>query len=284
MGDVDRLAGEQLGRIGGGGRAGRALEQFLGGVLRGEAEDPVAEAHAPGERLRHVEVRARLALRLGGLPAPLHPVGAVGAIEIVGLEVVRRRQHDVGVLRRVGHEGIVHHGEQVLAQKALLHLVDLGAGHRRIVGRHVERADRRVLHVQKLFAQAQVIDVARRGRPRGPADGGVVEVARRRGQQQRAAALDGVVARHARQQRHGAQRLAAMRESRHAFAEADHRGLGLAVHRRELLDVGDGEAGDLGDALPARTSAGSRARPCRSPACAWRCSRGRRACRAPGCA
>ena len=148
---------------------------------------------------------------LAACAAPLHPVGAVGAIEIVGLEVVRRRQHDVGVLRRVGHEGIVHHGEQVLARKTLLHLVDLGAGHRRIVGRHVERADRRVLHVQKLFAQAQVIDVARRGRPRGPADGGVVEIARRRGQQQRAAALHGVVARHARQQRHGAQRLAAMR-------------------------------------------------------------------------
>ena len=28
------------------------------------------------------------------------------------------------------------------------------------------------------------------------------------------------------------------------FAEADERRLGLAVHRRELLDVGDREAGD----------------------------------------
>ena len=37
-----------------------------------------------------------------------------------------------------------------------------------------------------------------------------------------------------------------MGEAGHAFAEADQRGLGLAVHRRELLDVGDGKAGDLG--------------------------------------
>ena len=132
------------------------------------------------------------------------------------------------------------------------HLVDLGAGHRRIVGRDVERADRRVLHVQKLFAQPQMVDDARRRRARRLAHGGVVEIARRRGQQQRAAALHGVVA----ADTPGSS--ATVRsawppcvEAGHAFAETDQRGLGLAVHRGELLDVGDGEPGDLGDALPA---------------------------------
>ena len=88
--------------------------------------------------------------------------------------------------------------------------------------------------------------MARARRPRRLAHRGVVEVARRRRQQKRAAALHGVVAADAGQQRHGAQRLAAMGEAGHAFAEADQRGLGLAVHRRELLDVGDGKSGDLG--------------------------------------
>ena len=153
MHDMDRLAGEQLLRIGLRGRARRALEQLLRCVLRREREDLVGGPHALGERLRHVEVGACLALRLGGLLAPLHPVGTIGAVEIVGLEVAGRRQDDVGVFRGVGHEGIVHHGEQVLAGKTLPNLLRFGAGHRRIVGRYVERANRRILHVQELFAQ-----------------------------------------------------------------------------------------------------------------------------------
>ena len=143
----------------------------------------------------------------------------------------------------------MHDGEQVLAREALAHLVDLGAGHRRIVGRDVERADRRVLHVQKLFAQPQMIDQARRRRARGLAHRGVVEVARGRRQQQRAAALHRVVAGDAGQQRHGAQRLAAMGEAGHAFAEADQGRLGLAVQGSQTLSMSaTAKPGDLGHA------------------------------------
>ena len=246
--DVERHAREQLVAVDLRGRARRALEELFGGLSRRQAEDRVGDAHALRQRLRDMEVRTGLARRFDRLLAPLHPVGAVGAVEIVGLEIVRGRQHDVGVARGVGHERVVHDGEQVLAHQTLLHLVDLGAGHDRIVGRHEQRAEGRVLHVEELFAEAQVIDHARRRGPGGLAHRRIVEVARGGRQQQRAAALDAVMAGHARQQRHGAQGLAAMGEAGHAFAEADQRGLGVAVQGRELLDVGDGEAGDLGRA------------------------------------
>ncbi len=192
--DVVRLAGKELRRIGLGGGAGRALEQLLGRLARGEGEDPVRHAHALRQCLRDVEVGARFARRLGGLLAPLHPVGAVGTVEIVGFEVARGRQHDVGVARRVGHERVVHDGEQVLAAKPLLHLVHFRAGHGRIVGRDIERAQRRVLHVEEFFAESQVVHHARRRRARGLAHRGVVEIARCGRQQQRAAALHGIVA------------------------------------------------------------------------------------------
>ena len=46
---------------------------------------------------------------------------AAAAIDVVMLEEHGGRQHDVGELGRVGHELLVHAGEQVVAQEALLH-------------------------------------------------------------------------------------------------------------------------------------------------------------------
>ena len=46
---------------------------------------------------------------------------AAAAIDVVVLEEHGGRQHDVGELGRVGHELLVHAGEEVVAQKPLLH-------------------------------------------------------------------------------------------------------------------------------------------------------------------
>ena len=77
----------------------------------------------------------------------------------------------------------------------------------------------------------------------------VVQLERRRGGQQRAAAVAAIGAGDARQQRHRAQRLAAIGEARHAPAQADERLLRAAIHRGEPLHIGRGNAGDGGDAV-----------------------------------
>jgi len=86
-------------------------------------------------------------MRFDGALAPLHPVGAVAAVEVFGLEVGRRRQNNVGVARGVIQERIVDHGEEILAAEAFDHLMDLGAGDGGIVGGDIKRPQRRVLHV-----------------------------------------------------------------------------------------------------------------------------------------
>ena len=206
------------------------------------------EAEPRGQRLRHLEVGARLPERRHGPVAVLHVVGAVGTVEVLGLQIGRRRQHDVGVARGHGQEGVVHHREQVLAGEPAAGLARVRVGDGGIVAGDEEAADRRVRHLQQRLAEAQVVDEPRGGGPRRLADGVVVEVARGRSQQQRAAAGAAVGARDARQQRHRAQRLSAVGEPRHALAEADEGGLGAPVHGGEALDVGHAEPGDLGHA------------------------------------
>ena len=51
---------------------------------------------------------------------------AAALVDVVVLEEHGRRQHDVGHLRRLGHELLVHADEQVLAREAGLHLALLG--------------------------------------------------------------------------------------------------------------------------------------------------------------
>ena len=52
---------------------------------------------------------------------------AAAPVDIVVLEKRCRRQHDVGHLRRLGHELLVHADEQILARKPALHLCLIGA-------------------------------------------------------------------------------------------------------------------------------------------------------------
>ena len=89
--------------------ARRHLEAGMLGV------EPAAEA------LQHLVVGAAFAGRLDQLGADRNVLVAAAVIEIVMLHEHRRRQHDVGHLRRLGHELLVHRHEQVFARKALAH-------------------------------------------------------------------------------------------------------------------------------------------------------------------
>ncbi len=52
---------------------------------------------------------------------------AVGAVDVEVFQLRRRRQHDVGIVGRVGLELLVDDGEQVLASQALQHAGLIGA-------------------------------------------------------------------------------------------------------------------------------------------------------------
>jgi hypothetical protein len=53
-------------------------------------------------------------------------------VEVVVLQEHGRRQHDVGIGGGLGQELLVHAGEQILTRKSPVHLVELGADHRRV--------------------------------------------------------------------------------------------------------------------------------------------------------
>ncbi len=133
---------------------------------------------------------------------------------------------------------------------------------------------------QQRLAELQVVDGARRGGTGGFAHGVVVQIERRGGGQQRAAAVAAIGAGDAGQQRHGAQVLAAMGEAAHAEADADERRARGAVHRGQAFDVGGGQAGDLGDAVGCEARQHLAAPPGRSRACGPPGRRGRRGRRA----
>ena len=110
---------------------------------------------------------AREGPQLGGTTGEV--LGSAHDVEV--LDLCRSRKHHVGVLRRVGHEGIVDHGEEVLAAHPLGHaamvrrdccgirVVDAEGSHgRRQVVRqqvapeiaHVQRAHPRLMFVRQV--------------------------------------------------------------------------------------------------------------------------------------
>ena len=60
---------------------------------------------------KHVGVRSRLADGVDNRPRQIEVNRAVRLREVVALQKRRRRQHDVGVQRRVGHDLLENHGE-----------------------------------------------------------------------------------------------------------------------------------------------------------------------------
>ena len=95
-----------------------------------------------GERRDHIVVGAAALRRLDRLRAELQILVAAGGVEVVVLEEHRRRQHDVGDARGVGHELLVHADEQVLARKAAPHLLLIGRDGQRIGVLDQHRLDR----------------------------------------------------------------------------------------------------------------------------------------------
>ena len=202
--DVDRPAVKHLGQIEPRNRPGSAAPQFSDRCLGIHAEHRIGETHSPGQFLRQPEIRAGLALRRHGRRRVLQPIGPIGPVNILGFEIGRRRQDDVGVTSGDRHERVVHHREQIFAREALTHLVGLGAGHRRVVGGDEQRPDRRIVQVQQCVAQPQMVDRSR-GRWAGRfADRVVIPAIGRNGQQKRSAAAPSIGAGHTGQQCHRA--------------------------------------------------------------------------------
>ena len=91
----------------------------------------------------HLVIGAAFARRLDQLRPEDDVLMAAAAIDVVVLEEHRRRQHDVGHLRRLGHELLVHADEQVVARKAALDLRLVGRDRHRIGVLDEQRVDRR---------------------------------------------------------------------------------------------------------------------------------------------
>ena len=90
---------------------------------------------------------------------------AAAAIDVVMLQEHRGRQHDVGELCRIGHELLVHAGEEVVAQQALLHQPLLGRDIRRIGvldqhRRHRRTAIERVCGARQHRADPRMVEIA----------------------------------------------------------------------------------------------------------------------------
>ena len=155
-------------------------------LARAHAEAGMLRADALRQRADDLVVGAALARRLDELRPEHDVLVAAALVEVVVLHEHRRRQHDVGHQRRLGHELLVHADEEVVAGKAPLHelllrrdrdrvgVLDQHRGHRRavqqrlgIAGEHaadlrlVELAHGGVAHVEALDqGLAPVVDRA----------------------------------------------------------------------------------------------------------------------------
>ena len=132
----------------------------------GQAEaGHVRDAEALGQFLDDEVIGARPFRRLDQLRAEQDVLVAAAAIDVVMLEEHRRGQHDIGELGRVGHELLVHAGEEVVAQKALdhqpllrrdVHRIGVLDQHRR----HRRAAIERVRRVHQHRADPRMIEIA----------------------------------------------------------------------------------------------------------------------------
>ena len=101
---------------------------------------------AAAEPLQYFVVGAALARRFDQLGADRNMLVAAAVIEIVMLHEHGRGQNDVGHLRRLGHELLVHRHEQVFAGKP--------PAHQRLLRRHRHRVG--VLDEHRLDRRAAV--------------------------------------------------------------------------------------------------------------------------------
>ena len=107
-------------------------------------ERRLLEPHRAGEPAEDLGVRQALAGRRDRrlVPREVHVPVAVVDVDVLGLH--RRRQHDVGVVGRVGRDLLDHDGEEVLARERAPDLAGVGVRGERVGAVHDERAHRRV--------------------------------------------------------------------------------------------------------------------------------------------
>ena len=121
--------------------AAKGLEVDAGerGAERGEIvveQGRLGEAQCPSKATVQFAVADGLAQRFDGRLVPPHVQAAPRGDRVGGLDLRGGGQHEVGVESGVGEELVVHHGEQVVAQEALTHLLGLGHRHHGIHADH----------------------------------------------------------------------------------------------------------------------------------------------------
>ena len=125
---------------------------------------------AAAEPLQHLMVGAAFAGRLDQLGADRNVLVAAAVIEIVMLHEHGRGQHDVGHLRGLGHELLMHRHEQVLARKSLAHQRLLRRHRHRIGVLDQHRLDRRPAFQRLGVAGQDASDLGLIEHPRGVID------------------------------------------------------------------------------------------------------------------
>ena len=125
----------------------------------------VGDAEAFAQFLDDEVVGARPLGRVDQFRAEIDVLVAAAAIDVVMFEEHGGGQHDVGEFCRVGHELLVHAGEQVVAQKALLHQALLGRDVDRVGVLDEQRGDRRaaverILVAHQHRADARMVEIA----------------------------------------------------------------------------------------------------------------------------
>ena len=178
---------------------------------------------------------------------------AAGRVVVVMLQEHGRGQHHVGHGGGFGEELLVHGDEEVVARQAVAALAGLGADHDGVGVLDEQRLDRRTrAEVARVAGQhrseAGLVEAA--GRPVAggvqPLDQRLVEIVDGAVAPERAAALDRPGTGHRRQAGGGMQIGRAVARAREAVADAQIALLGGTVEPREVFDLGDGQAGDLG--------------------------------------
>ena len=227
-------------------RAQGVVDQFQ----RGHREARVARAEAMGERAYDVVVRAAFGMGRQDRTAQLQIGMAARRVEIVVFEKGRRRQHDVGHRRSLGHKLLVDADEQILAREALTNETRIGGDDHRVGVLDEQRGDGRPL--------AEIAGIAHQNRAdarlvENPSSGiEVVEpldqCAVKRDQimvrQHRATAFVLPGAGHRRQAGHGEDLRRAVSRARKPVTKPDEAAPGAAVEPGEIDDFVFAQAGD----------------------------------------
>ena len=134
-------------------------------------------AHRPCQAAEDLAVADRFTARLDRRIVPTQPEMSPRRDDIGGFDLRRRRQHDVGIARRVGDELFVHDGEEVVAHHAGADLLAVRRDHQWIASPHHHRPDRRTGRFRQDLAETTHVDPSRPAvaEQLGPGESGAVD-------------------------------------------------------------------------------------------------------------